>query len=148
MRKNQKMSEEQKAKTRAAVKKYYEEHPEKHQIGNLSKENHPNWKGGVGNYQILVGKLYKMFYNIKIRCNDPSYTQYKDYGGRGIKNLFPSFEDFFNYITIELGITKRLQINGLMIDRIDNNGNYEPGNLHFVTPSESSYNRRNRRKFQ
>jgi len=93
-------------------------------------------------YQTLYGKLYHMYHNINRRCNTSDCPQYKDYGGRGIQNLFGTLESFIKYITEELEITKRSQIDDLVLDRIDNDGNYEPGNLRFITHSKSQYNRR------
>jgi len=57
------------------------------------------------------------------RCNNPKNKDYKNYGGRGIKFLFTSFEQFFG----ELG--KRPK--GKSLDRKNNEGNYEPGNVRW-----------------
>ena len=94
-------------------------------------------------FSTLKGKLCLMYFSIKRRCNNPDYSQYRDYGGRGIQNLFKSKKAFIDYIMNDLGIVERSQLDGLVLDRIDNNGHYEPGNLRFVTHSESQYNRRN-----
>lgn len=73
----------------------------------------------------------------KDRCNNPSNAAYGDYGGRGIKFLFTSFEQFF----AELGKCPR----GRTLDRKDNDGNYEPGNVWWATPKHQANNRRPRR---
>lgn len=68
------------------------------------------------------------------RCNNPKTKGYKDYGGRGIKFLFTSFEQFF----AKLG--KRPK--GKTLDRINNEGNYEPGNVRWATYLQQANNRR------
>jgi len=73
------------------------------------------------------------------RCNNPRATQYKDYGGRGIKIKFENVQDFYNYVLNVLHIDPR----GLTIDRINNNGDYEKGNIRFVS---KAVNNRNKRK--
>ena len=67
------------------------------------------------------------------RCNNRNDPQWHKYGGRGIKMLFASFADFF----ADIGPKP----DGYYLDRIDNNGHYEAGNVHWVTPSESVRNR-------
>jgi hypothetical protein len=68
------------------------------------------------------------------RCVNNKNPRYADYGGRGIKFLFTSFEQFFD----ELGERPE----GKTLDRIDNDGNYESGNVHWATPTEQNNNRR------
>ncbi len=85
--------------------------------------------------------LYRTWHNMKMRCNNPNVPCYKNYGGRGIKVCetwleFHSFyEDMFD-----------TYIEGLQLDRIDNNGNYEPNNCRWVTVKQNSSNTR-RSKF-
>lgn len=92
--------------------------------------------------QTLIGHLYHRFNTIKQRCVDSTQKCYKNYGGRGIKCLFKSSDEFVNYIINELQIDPR----GLQIDRIDNDGHYEKGNIRFVTCKENNNNRRKRKK--
>jgi len=79
---------------------------------------------------------YAAYQDAKRRCINPQYQAYADYGGRGIKFLFPSFEQFF----AELG--KRPE--GRTLDRINNEGHYERGNVRWATWSEQSRNQRPR----
>ena len=90
----------------------------------------------------LNGYLRQVYSNIKSRCNNPKYPRYKDWGGRGIENRFSNFDDFLAYIVIDLGIVSFEQIKGLNIDRINNDGHYEPGNIRFITAKDSCNNRR------
>ena len=87
----------------------------------------------------IKGCLNERFHRMKERCVDLRHPRYKDYGGRGICCCFSSVKEFTDYVINELQIDPR----GLQIDRINNNGNYEPGNIRFVTAKENCNNRRN-----
>ena len=83
------------------------------------------------NYTDTVdGHLRVAFSNIKRRCTSFKGKDYKNYGGRGIQNKFTSSEGLINYVINVLQIDPR----GLEIHRIDNDGNYEVGNIVFLTP--------------
>jgi hypothetical protein len=75
------------------------------------------------------------------RCVDPSDKKYKDYGGRGI-SVYKKWVDnpvsFIRYIMCLDNYHK----DNYILDRIDNNGNYEPGNLRWTTYEVSNRNRR------
>lgn len=72
------------------------------------------------------------------RCKNPSHKYYKDYGGRGIK-VCDEWHD--PVVFINWALANGWQ-RGLSIDRIDNSGNYEPSNCHWVTQKEQTRNRR------
>lgn len=73
------------------------------------------------------------------RCNNPSDKNYQNYGGRGICFKFQSIKECADYLT---SLHRAEDWGGYEIDRIDNNGHYEPGNLRRVTPAENRQNRR------
>lgn len=74
----------------------------------------------------------------KQRCENPNAPHFHNYGGRGIQFNFPSVTEAGLWILENLGIPDR----SLEIDRIDNNGHYEPGNLRFTTRKKNAANRR------
>ncbi len=76
---------------------------------------------------------YRSYQHAKARCENPNETEYHRYGGRGIEFRFNSFEEFF----AEVG---RKPTPRLVIDRIDNDGHYEKGNLRWVTYRQSMQN--------
>jgi len=87
--------------------------------------------------------LYLRATNAIRRCTDPRDPAYRNYGGRGVSVHPPWVVDpwaFVAYLTLLPGFDVR----GLVMDRIDNDGGYVPGNLRFVTWGESNCNRRGR----
>jgi len=92
-------------------------------------------------YRTINGYLRTMYSGLNYRCNNPTGRDYYRYGGRGIQNKFNNPDEFKNYVIDVLGYNTYNKIKGLQIDRIDNNGHYEKGNIRFVTPKENSNNR-------
>lgn len=82
--------------------------------------------------------LYRVWHNMKGRCNNPNNPDYKYYGGRGIKIKWPNFQEFRDW-AIKNGYDPDLEI-----DREDRDGNYSPENCRWVTPKENRRNRRGR----
>lgn len=84
--------------------------------------------------------IFNVFKKMKDRCYNPKHESYKDYGGRGIiicdlwKN---NFTEFYNWCI------KNNWQKGLQIDRVNNDGNYEPSNCQITTPKINSVNKRN-----
>jgi len=77
------------------------------------------------------------------RCEHPAEPQYADYGGRGIK-VCPAWHDpavYLAYVDNDLGSCPGP---GYSIDRIDNDRDYEPGNIRWATRSEQNTNQRRR----
>lgn len=71
------------------------------------------------------------------RCTNPDNKGWKNYGGRGIEFRFPSTRDGAIWIMQNLGLHRDLDI-----DRENNNGHYEPGNLRYLTRSQNMHNQR------
>jgi hypothetical protein len=80
---------------------------------------------------------YEAFCHARNHCRNPHSQGFKYYGGRGIQFLFESFLQFFS----ELGPCPA----GLTLDRIDNDGNYEPGNVRWATWKQQAHNRSRRK---
>jgi hypothetical protein len=80
---------------------------------------------------------YRTYMAAMSRCNNPKTLNYSSYGGRGIKFRFTSFEQFID----EIG----RRPSRCRLDRIDNDGNYEPGNVKWSSIRESNLNRRIRK---
>lgn len=75
------------------------------------------------------------YYNMRQRCYNPKSINYKNYGGRGIRVKYKNFYAFL----ADVGVRPNALFS---IDRINNNGHYEPSNCKWSTPSEQAYNRR------
>jgi len=84
-------------------------------------------------------RLYSIWKSMKARCYSKNWKPYKYYGERGIKvcpewlNSFDAFRDW----SIKNGYSENLEL-----DRVDVNGNYEPGNCRWVSHHEQTINRR------
>lgn len=110
--------------------------------GCLSRENtiKRSTKHGMKR-RMSSNKIYSTWQNVKQRCLDKSAPHYAEYGARGIticEEWQTDFQAFFDYVSK----LEHFNEEGYTLDRINNDGNYEPGNVRWATRKEQTRNRR------
>jgi len=104
------------------------------------------------NHELVGTLIYSIWCSIKTRTSNPNEPNYKKYGEKGIEmysKWFEDFDRFYRYvkklkdcpdisILESKGGGKRIS---LSIDRIDNDGNYEPRNIRWATAKQQARNR-------
>ena len=99
---------------------------------------------GRENHGLVGHPLYLAWASAKNRCESKTAKQYKDYGGRGIKMdkaWMYNFKMFYDYM---IALPHAME-DGYSIDRVNNDGNYEPGNMQWGTRHHQLANRRSKR---
>ena len=80
--------------------------------------------------------LYRLWLNLRNRCNNPKTPDFHYYGGRGIR-VCPQW-DYFVVFAADVGAHPG---SGMTLDRIDNDKDYEPGNVRWATRQTQARNR-------
>ena len=99
----------------------------------------------ITKHSLFGTRIYTIWHNIKHRCYNSKDSNYKNYGGRGIKiceewkNDFKAFYDW----AINNGYNESAKRGECTIDRIDVYGNYEPSNCRFVNIKVQQNNKTN-----
>lgn len=108
----------------------------KRSCGCLMRESCGNRSRKHGLYK---DRIYHIFYGMKQRCENPKSPAYEHYGGRGIQVKWKDWQSFR-----EWALANGYE-DGLTLDRIDVNGNYEPSNCRWITHAEQMRNTRKTR---
>lgn len=108
-------------------------------VGHLLKSRRVTCCGCDNGHQKLKVRhldpvLYGTWKGMRARCHNPKNISYKNYGGRGITicKEWDDFKVFYNW-AINNGYKHRLQL-----DRVNNDGNYEPSNCQFISQKENT----------
>lgn len=86
-------------------------------------------------------KIMHVWSSMKARCSNPNLRNYKNYGGRGIR-VYRDWQDSFESFYAHVSQLPHYGEPGYSLDRINNDGNYEPGNVRWASAKVQANNRR------
>lgn len=90
-------------------------------------------------------KIYHVWQSMKDRCNNSKNKRYVDWGARGIR-VCDEWQDSFQKFYDHVSQLPHFAEEGYSLDRINNDGNYEPGNVRWATAKEQNQNQRKKEK--
>lgn len=107
---------------------------------SIAGDKNPKWDGGASEHE-----LSDIYRDMVARCRRETHARYPDYGGRGIDVCQEWVDDFWQFVA-DVGERPEGKTKGgrayWQLDRIDNDGNYEPGNVRWATPEQQAINKR------
>ena len=108
--------------------------------GCFKRDRMVAWSKSRSTHHLSRDPRFPRWSNMMRRCHDSVHPRYADYGGRGIQ-VHPDWHDpqiFLDWVDLHLGPCPE----GHSMDRIDNDGHYEPGNLRWASAADQNANRR------
>ena len=94
-------------------------------------------RAGFVTHGLSHNQFYKTWKNMMERCNNLKNKHYQSYGGRGI-SVCTDWQDLANFVSW----AEETYIEGMTMDRINNDGNYEPTNIRWADKTTQALNRR------